>query len=156
MATAYPTIARTDYAADDSVTVTAAAALPAIQECVIRKPSMIYFAQVIETSTSYVDQYDWYHYITPQMAGRYLMITIEALVTGGTGYWSVIDKDDGDALVSDEVAVTGGWADSTATITIPAGWTEETRRHLAIQSKTAATFSIYLRSTDKITCWCTD
>jgi hypothetical protein len=159
MATAYPSIARTDYAADDSVTTDTLGGLIDIAECIIRKPIGLYFSGLSHNTTSFVDVVEWYQYNPGYYTGRYLLLTIEAYVSAGTGNWRVIDKGDADTVISDVIAVTatGSYADSgPATITVPSDWSAESLRLLAIQAQAPSAETIYLNCADKLEYYCTD
>lgn len=157
MATSYPAVARTDYAADDFATQTRTRGLRDIHECMLRKPFCVYFAEATRTNVAYGDMVDWEQLVPEYWTGRTLYIVIEAKVDAGTGYWQVVDADDGDALVSDEVEVTANaYAVSTATITVPAGWTAAARRSLTIQGKADNPNTILLQCVDLIRCYVSD
>ena len=68
-----------------------------------------------------------------------------------------VDADDSDTLVSDEVEVTGtSYAASTATITVPSGWTLDARRSLTIQGKCTNPNTISLQGDGFIRCYVSD
>ena len=160
MATSYPSVAATDYAADDFATQTRTRGIRDAHECVARKPWALYFTEQTRTNTAYGDMYEFE--LLPMefmvVAGRYFKGTVEAKVDAGTGTLCVVDADDSDTIISDEVEVTntGSYADATLTVTVPSGWTAHTRRTLAIQGKATSGDTVYIQSINYIQWYCTD
>lgn len=158
MATSFPSVVRTDYDADDFATTDEVDGLYDIAECVLRTPFQVYFTEQTRTDTAYGDMHEWEQFVPDYWAGRTLYIVIEGKVSGGTGTWCVVDADDSDTIISDErqVTYTVAYAITTATITVPSGWTADARRSLAIQGKATSGDTLYLQCTDVIRCYVSD
>ncbi len=160
MSTAYPSIVRADFDANKATRTGRVQGLIDLHENVLRHPLMIYFAEKSTANHSWTDLESQEFFIPDYWCGRYLKVTLECKISGGTdpGYWRLVDADGGDAVISDEIdcdSTTYVGSGPATSIAIPDAW-KDTVRTLCFQGYAPSGRTIYIRSISYVYAYVTD
>ena len=144
-------IARGDFAADQAVSTSRAAALANVDLILCRHAVPAYFAEATRTNTAYATMASFYLYIPSWAAScSSLQVWLDGKVTGGTGTWKVVDNATSTSSTEDTVTGTTYATEGPVTLTIASTWLD-TVRTIDVQGKCTSANTISLKSVDRYT-----
>lgn len=156
MPTAYPATVRTDLAADKAFKTTQAQALVDRGKVLVQYPFALDFAEGSWTGTAAHSIFNWDLPVHSAIAGKTIVIYVDAKVTGGTGHVDLLIGGTGTTQV--EVTATDYTKTGPVTYTLPSSGTYDdfTAVNLSVCGLVTAGNTIYLRGSKYLWCWFTD
>lgn len=152
MATTWPSVARTDFAANKAVTSTRATGVIQRDLCLLSIPWHWEQAEVSTASTSWVQIGQTQVVRFPEWAyGKTMNLCVRSKVTGGvTGYLRLVCG----ASTGSEIAIASAAYAVTSAMTAAVAATGAVSWHL--EAKAGAASTIYAKSDGMVCCWVSD